>query len=295
MVGDVTGEHVFDTIANFVSKSLVVPDTQNGTAYFRLLETIRLYALEKLRISGEQPRAARCHAEYYCGLAEQAELESRTRTEAGWLALYERHLDNWRAALDWAFSADGDASIGLALTVGALPVWFKLSLRDECCRRIEQALSFTRAETDPNVTMRLNAGLGAALFYTKRGAAPAVAEAWNRVLLIADHLDDSEHRLWARWGLWNYQMNHCEFGNALVSARRFKSLATDPTDVAAGDRMLGVSLHYLGSHAQARRHLESVLTLRVDMVARSIVRQSVRSEAGCPVLSASNPVAARVP
>ena len=115
-------------------------------------------------------------------------------------------------------------------------------------------------------------------------------------LLIADNVDDSEYRLWARWGLWNYQLNHCEFSNALVSARHFSSLATDPADVAAGDRMLGVTLHYLGSHAQARQHLESVLSLRIDMVvARSMVRQSVRSEAGCPVLSASNPVAARVP
>jgi predicted ATPase/DNA-binding winged helix-turn-helix (wHTH) protein len=272
VVGDVTGQQVFDTLSNLVAKSLVVADIQDGTSCFRLLETIRLYALEKLRISGETQRAARRHAVYYCGLARQAELESRTRTEADWLAVYGQHLDNWRAALDWAFSADGDADIGLALTVGALPVWFRLSLRDECRRRIEQALSFTRAETDPNVTMRLNAGLGAALFYTKQGATPAVADAWEKVLVIADRLDDSEHRLWARWGLWNYQMNHCEFSKALVSARRFKRLTIDPTDVAAADRMLGVTLHYMGSHAQARRHLESVLARHVDTVARSIVR-----------------------
>jgi predicted ATPase/DNA-binding winged helix-turn-helix (wHTH) protein len=272
VTGDVTGPQVLDIISNLVTKSLVVADVQDCIPNFRLLETIRLYALEKLRDSGGAPRAARCHAMYYCGLAEQAERESRTRTEADWLAVYGRNLDNWRAALDWAFSADGDTDIGMALTAGALPVWFKLSLRDECRRRIEQALSFARADTDPNVTMRLNAGLGAVLFYTKRGATPAVADAWERVLLIADHLDDNEHRLWARWGLWNYQMNHCEFSKALVSARHFKSLAIDPTDVAAGNRMLGVTLHYIGSHAPARDHLESVLALRVDTDARSIVR-----------------------
>jgi len=272
VVGEVAGEQVFDTISNLVTKSLVMADIQDGVPYFRLLETIRLYAVEKLRGSGELSRVARRHAAYYCELAHQAELESRTRTEADWLAVYGRHLDNWRAALDWAFSTDGDAGIGLALTVGALPVWFRLSLRDECRRRIEQALSFTRAETDPNITMRLNAGLGAALFYTKRGAAPAVAEAWNRVLLIADDLDDREHQLWARWGLWNYQLNHREFSNALVSAERFRTIATDPADLAAGDRMLGVSLHYLGRHAQARLHLESVLSRPVDMVVRSMVR-----------------------
>ena len=273
VAGDVTRQQVFHILSNLVTKSLVVVDVQDRVPHFRLLETIRLYALDKLRISGQQPRAARCHAAYYCGLADQAELDSRTKTEADWGEVYGRHLDNWRAALDWAFSADGDAELGLALTVSALPVWFKLSLRDECRRRIEQALSFTSAETDPRVTMRLNAGLAAALFYTKRGATSAVADAWNTVLLIADDIDDGEYRLWARWGLWNYQLNHCDFSNALVSARHFNSLATDPADVAAGDRMLGVTLHYLGSHAQARQYLESVLSRRIDMVvARSMVR-----------------------
>ncbi len=273
VAGDVTRQQVFDSLFNLATKSLVVVDVQDRVPHFRLLETIRLYALDKLRISGQQPRAARCHAVYYRGLADQAELDSRTKTEADWGEVYGRHLDNWRAALDWAFSADGDAELGLALTVSALPVWFKLSLRDECRRRIEQALSFTSAETDPRVTMRLNAGLAAALFYTKRGATSAVADAWNTVLLIADNVDDSEYRLWARWGLWNYQLNHCELSNALVSAGHFSSLATDPADVAAGDRMLGVTLHYLGSHAPARQHLESVLSRRIDMVvARSMVR-----------------------
>ena len=273
VAGDATGQQVFSSLSNLVSKSLVVVDIHDQVPHFRLLETIRLYALDKLRSSGQQPRVARHHAAYYRGLADQAELDSRTTTEADWREVYGRHLDNWRAALDWAFSAAGDVDLGLALTVSALPVWFKLSLRDECRRRIEQALSFTGSETDPRVIMRLNAGLAAALFYTKRGATSAVVDAWNKVLLIADDVDDSEYRLWACWGLWNYQLNHCEFSNALVSARRFSSLATDPADVAAGDRMLGVTLHYLGSHAQARQHLESVLSRRIDMVvARSIVR-----------------------
>ena len=45
-----------------------------------------------------------------------------------------------RAALDWAFSRDGDAQIGIALTAAAVPLWMQLSLVEECRRRVERAL-----------------------------------------------------------------------------------------------------------------------------------------------------------
>ena len=40
-------------------------------------------------------------------------------------------IDNVRAALDWAFAPDGDATIGVGLTIAAVPLWFQLSLLDE--------------------------------------------------------------------------------------------------------------------------------------------------------------------
>ncbi len=270
--GDLPVPLVVDGVASLAAKSLVVADLRGSGPHYRLLETVRLYALEKLRAHGEHAGAARRHAEYYRALSAQAEAESGTRAEADWLAVYGRHLDNWRAALDWAFSPDGDAGIGLALTVGALPIWFKLSLMTECRGRVERALASAGAESDPRATMRLSAALAAALFYTEKGAVPEVAAAWTKALTIADGLDDTEHRLWARWGLWNYQLNHGAFRGALLSARRFREIATDPADLAAGDRMVGISLHYLGEQAQARRHLESVLARRIDTAARSMIR-----------------------
>ena len=71
---------------------------------YRLLETTRAYALEKLAESGELEQVARRHAEYYRDLFERAEAEWETRPTAEWLAEYGRQIDNVRAALDWAFS-----------------------------------------------------------------------------------------------------------------------------------------------------------------------------------------------
>lgn len=272
VAGELASRQVVDCVAGLVSKSLVVADLRNGTSHYRLLETVRAYALEKLRAAGENADAARRHAEHYRALSARAEAEFGSRAEADWLARYAWHLDNWRAALDWAFSSGGDAAIGVALTVGALPIWFKVSFMDECRRRVEQALACTVAEADPAATMRLTAALAAALFYTDKGAIPEVAAAWERVLATADRLDDTEHRLWARWGLWAYQLNHGAFRDALRSARHFSELAVEPADLAAGDRMIGISLHFLGMQTKALRSLEAVLARPVGAANRSMSR-----------------------
>lgn len=89
---------------------------------YRLLETTRAYALEKLTESGESQPVARRHAEYYRDLLERAEAEWEIRPTAEWLGAYARHTDNMRAALDWAFSSSGDAAVGVALTAAAVPL-----------------------------------------------------------------------------------------------------------------------------------------------------------------------------
>jgi predicted ATPase len=55
------------------------PPTCATRPQYRLLDTTRLYAFNKLRSAAELPEAARCHAEYYCGLFAHAEAESESR------------------------------------------------------------------------------------------------------------------------------------------------------------------------------------------------------------------------
>src|SRR6267143_195898 len=132
---------IVDRIANLVSKSLVTADPRGELAQYRLLDTTRLYALEKLRSSGELQQIARRHAEYYRAVFRHAEAESESRPQDEWLAIYGRHLDNLRAGLDWAFSAEGDPQIGVGLAIAAVPLWVQLSLLGECRERVERALA----------------------------------------------------------------------------------------------------------------------------------------------------------
>ena len=112
---------VVDGLFSLIAKSLVTREGDGAVARYRLLETTRDYAREKLDEAGERQLLARRHAEYYCELFERAETEWENRPRAEWMSEYQPKIDNLRAALDWAFSPDGDASIGVALTAAAVP------------------------------------------------------------------------------------------------------------------------------------------------------------------------------
>ena len=238
-----------------------------------LSETVRAYALEKLAESGEREQIARRHAEYYLGLFERAKAEAETRPMDEWLAEYRPRIDNLRAALDWAFSPSGDASIGVALTAASVPLWVDLSMMAECRRHIERALArlHSVADLDPRQEMHLQAALGVSLNYTT-GPVPATEAAWTKTLEIAKSLGDLEYQLRALRGLWAHWMNAGEYRASLAIAYEFSALAAttgDPAALGAADRMAGIILHYLGDQTGARQHLERRLARAVSPVRQS--------------------------
>jgi hypothetical protein len=99
--------------------------------------------------------------------------------------VYGRHIDNVQAALDWAFSPSGDWSIGVALTISALPLWFHQSLLLECRGRVERALASLaeRPGRDRRRQMQLQTALLVALMHT-RGTTPDTAAVWTTILHI---------------------------------------------------------------------------------------------------------------
>jgi predicted ATPase len=259
---EIAPTEVVDGIANLVAKSLVTVVAGGTVTLYRLLDTTRAYGIEKLAESGESRWLARRHAEHCRDLIERAEAEWEMRPTAAWPAEYAAEIDNLRAALDWAFSAEGDAQLGIALTVAAVPGWMQLSLLEECRGRVEQALAVlaTVAEPDARQEVKLLAALGAARLYT-RGGVPEVASAWNRALELANSLGDLEHQKRALWGLWSFHVNGVDYRAALSLAHRFASLATtsvDPDD-RVGERMIGISHHNLGNQESARIHIERAL------------------------------------
>jgi predicted ATPase/DNA-binding winged helix-turn-helix (wHTH) protein len=295
---EITASDVVDAVANLVAKSLVGLHVGATVVRYRLLETTRAYAFEKLIESGEFEQVARRHAAYYRDLFERAEAEWETRPTAEWLEDYRYWIDNVRAALDWAFSPSGDTSIGVALTAASVPLWFQLALMVECRGRVERALVGLQPGSSLGARreMQLYAALGASLIQIK-GHVPETGAAWTNALQCAERLDDTEYQLRALWGLWSYRLSRGEHRAAQALAQRFSSLAAntaDPADLLIGARLVGVSLHYLGDQADARRHLEHMLShyvapvyrphaIRFQYDQRVMALCYALAEAACPV------------
>jgi predicted ATPase/DNA-binding winged helix-turn-helix (wHTH) protein len=260
---ELSAPDVVEGLLGLVAKSLIVAEGEGAVARYRLLDTTRAYALEKLEESGERERLAHRHAEYYRHLFERAEVEWDTRPTVEWLDDYGWCIDNLRAALDWAFSPGGDPAIGAALTAAAVPLWMQLSLMEECRGRVERALAAVAAGAgrDARREMQLHAALAIPLMYT-RGAVSEIDAAGTKALEIAESLDDIEYQLRSLQGLWTFRIIGGQHSVALTLARRFHALATkrsESNDRLIGERMIGSTQYYLGDLLSARRHFERVL------------------------------------
>ena len=208
-----------DRLADLVAKSLVAVDVSGAKPRFRLLDTTRAYALEKLGTSGERQPIARRHAEYCRQLFARAEVEAPARATGDWLADYGQEIDNLRAALDWTFSPGGETSVGVALAAAALPLWIRLSLLEECRGRTKQALSAlgTASTEDPREAMRLHAALGAST-----PEASEMGAAFTKTLDMAKRLGDVAYQLRALSGLSFYHNASGRFRLAQPFAQEFQ-------------------------------------------------------------------------
>jgi predicted ATPase/DNA-binding winged helix-turn-helix (wHTH) protein len=249
---------VVDVLSNLVSKSLV---DRNDTG-LRLLETIHAFALEKLVESGELEVISRRHAEYHQNLFERAELEWEARAADQWLAEFGPKIDDLRVALDWAFSPTGDPTLGVALTVVAVPLWMQLSLLQECRSCVERALLAldAGASRDRRREMKLRIALATSTLYTK-GMAHELGANWTRALEIAEELGDRDYQLRSLRGLHIFY-SKSDYRKTLDFAKKFCLVAErrpNETDRLLGDVAVAVSEHFLGNQTSARAHLEHVL------------------------------------
>lgn len=114
---------VLDLLTHLVDKSLVLAEEKEKETRYRMLETIRQYAREKLQSSEEWEVVHRRHLEFFLRLAEQAEPHLRATEQVVWLQWLEEEHDNLRAALDWSLS-HGEPSAGLRLAGSVMRFWY---------------------------------------------------------------------------------------------------------------------------------------------------------------------------
>jgi non-specific serine/threonine protein kinase len=111
----IVADAVLDVLAQLSNKSLVIVTRELGEeARYRLLETIRQYAHEKLWEAGEWEKIRARHLDYFLRLAEQAEPELTGRNQGAWLNRLKEEMDNVRAALEWSVERNVEGGLRLS-------------------------------------------------------------------------------------------------------------------------------------------------------------------------------------
>ncbi len=121
-----TGDDILDVMAHLVDKSLVLVEEQAGEVRYRLLETVRQYAGERLVEAGEAAAVRDRHRDWFLELVERAEPKLDGPEQAVWFERLETEHDNLRAALTWSQADPSGLEAGLRL---AGPMWWFWILR----------------------------------------------------------------------------------------------------------------------------------------------------------------------
>jgi predicted ATPase/DNA-binding winged helix-turn-helix (wHTH) protein len=259
---EIENSEIVETFGNLVNKSLVGVWTSSRGPSYRLLDTTRSYALEKLANSGEHASIAARHASFAIQMLEGDPLNVFDLESAEAPASVLRDgLGDIRAALEWSFGPDGSDPIGIRLAAVASRVFLALSLFLECRNWMEKAIDRMAPDCDPRSQMEIHASLALSLMFTG-GNSDRVHDAFKTALSFAERREDAHQQLRLLSGLSMYLHRTADAGNSLELALRADIVAKktgNPEDTAIADSMLGAAYHMLGDHLRAQPHLERAL------------------------------------
>jgi predicted ATPase/class 3 adenylate cyclase len=157
---------ILDLLSQLLNKSLVAVENLDGESRYRLLETIRQYARGKLFDSGETPRVADRHLDYFLRFAEGAEPHLSGSGQLEWLDRLQTEHDNLRAAIEWSGPDAADKMTRLRLAGALWRFWYVRGFISEGRRHLQQALAENAVAP---AAMRAKALTGAALLAHAQG------------------------------------------------------------------------------------------------------------------------------
>jgi predicted ATPase/class 3 adenylate cyclase len=245
---------VLDTLSRLVSRSLVVAEEQDGVARYRLLESIRQYAQEKLAEAGEVAVTRQRHLEWFHTLVLHAEPELTGPDQAGWFDRLAREYDNLRAAMEWCGAQPDGADDLLSLTAALWRFWLVRGHWSEGRSWLERALDTTGDRRTPT---RARALAAAGHLATEEADVDAARPMLDAALELWRELGDSE-------GIaetLNHQGNLARSCFEYDTARGLLNEALVLREQAGNERGIAVSLRNLGMLAALQRDHETAAAL----------------------------------
>ncbi|MFL1512947.1 ATP-binding protein [Pseudomonas prosekii] len=253
---------VFASITQLVAKSLLNVDVGDEEVFYRLLDTTRSYALEKLHLAAELSDTRQRHAERCLALMQQAHIDWEQTPTHLWIERYARGLEDIRAALEWGLNAGGPQELAIRLTATSMPLWQELSLLKEHGVYVRRALALLDSATAPcpQVTLSLKLALGSSCYHAQGGSAETI-DAFVSARTLAVASQDVAGQLRAVSGHMAVNLSCGNYQMALEQSREFDQLGLNGDAVLSlsTHRLKVLALHFCGDQQQARTHAEEVI------------------------------------
>ena len=262
--------NVSDCVWELRSKSMIAAQGQG--ARLRLLDITHAFASQRLAESAEEGSWRRRHAQYFCDLFKQGasmDMPERLRALGG-------EVDNLRAALNWALSAEGDAKIGVELAAASASTWMAMALLTECREWMAKAIGrLDDASAGSRHEMIIQSALASCMMFTE-GMTEETYASWAKARLLAECLDDTECQLDSLLVLWAHQIRLPSYAEATELADRCGDVADGSGNrgaIAMANYMRGVTYHHIGQILQAETHFELSLHRDDEASRQSLIKR----------------------
>ena len=260
-IGHVGAEDVLELLSLLVDRSLMQVEAGHaGTVRYRLLESVRQYARERLAERGEADAARRQHATFFLALAEAAEPELIGPDQAAWMERLEREHDNLRAALSWS-PEQGERELGARLAAALWRFWWIRGHLSEGRQWLSQALASADAVSP---AVRARALRGAGMLALTQSAYAEAAVLLEQSLALFRQLGDEHGAGNALSNIATLLSSQGEYHRARAIEEEGLALSRrlgDKRGVSISLSQLGVFSYYLGDYEAAARYWEESLPL----------------------------------
>ncbi len=240
---NVESGEVFASITQLVAKSLLNVEVGDAEVFYRLLDTTRSYALEKLESACELPGTRLRHAERCLALMEQAQTEWEHTSTERWIERYARGLEDLRATLDWGLGPQGPQALAIHLVAASAPLWQELSLPQEHGGHVRKALALLEKQVSPSPHLRiaLTLALGNTCYHTQGGSTETL-DTFSSALALAEHHGDLGGQLKAVSGQMTANLSNGNYRLALEQSRQFDQLALSDSPLSLGTQRAALTV-----------------------------------------------------
>ena len=192
------------------------------------------------------------------------------------LKAFGDEVDNLRTALNWAFSVEGEAKIGVELAAASAGAWMAMALLTECREWMTKAISrLDEASAGSRQEMIIQSALASCMMFTD-GMTEESYASWAKTRLLAECLNDTECQLDSLLVLWAHQIRLPSYAEATELADRCSDVAEGSRNrgaIAMANYMRGVTYHHSGRILQAEAHFELSLHRDDEASRQSLIKR----------------------